>query len=137
MEPSTRAMFRRADPIPFAEHRAFVARYLQADCTDHWFVVEVEGRPVGAIALYDFSVDRTAAQWGRFVIAPEHRGNGWGRRALSLLLEHARACGVHRLGCDVLAGNAAAGSLYESLGFVEDGTYDLSGRRFRRLIVIL
>jgi RimJ/RimL family protein N-acetyltransferase len=54
-----------------------------------------------------------------------------------LLLEHARALGVHRLGCEVLDGNAAAEALYGSLGFADDGSYELAGRRFRRLVAIL
>lgn len=137
IEPSTRAMFRDDGELPLARHRAFVASYLRSECTDHWFVIEVEGRPVGTIALHDFSADRTEAEWGRFVIAPEYRGQGWGRRALLLLLDHARAIGVRRLRCEVLASNSTAGSLYRSLGFADDGSYELGGRRFQRLVADL
>ena len=137
MEPSARRMFRDAEPIPFARHRAFVDAYLRPDCTDHWLVIEVGGHPAGAIALYNFSVDRTEAEWGRFVIATEYRGQGWGRRALCLLLAHARALGMRRLRCEVAACNPAAEALYRSLGFVDDGAYEAGGRRFRRLVVTL
>ncbi len=137
MEPTARVMFRHADVVPFAVHQAFVDGYLRPDCADHWFVIEAEGRRVGAIALYGFSADRTEAEWGRFVIAPEHRGQGWGRRALRLLIDHARALGVRRLRCEVVAGNPRAEGLYRSLGFADEGAYELGGRRFLRLVANL
>ncbi len=137
MEPSARAMFRDTGVVPFARHRAVLADYFRPECTDRWFVVEAAGCPVGAIALYDFSHDGTEAEWGRFVIAPEHRGRGWGRRALRLLLEHARNLGVRRLRCRVAAENPAAESLYRSLGFTDDGVERIGDRRFRRLIATL
>ena len=137
MEPSARAMFRDAEELSLVSHRAFIASYFRCECTDHWFVIEVEGRPVGTIALHDFSADRTEAEWGRFVIAPEYRGQGWGRRALRLLLDYSRAIGVRRLRCEVLASNSTAASLYRSLGFADDGSYELGGRRFQRLVANL
>ncbi|HEY0515461.1 MAG TPA: GNAT family N-acetyltransferase [Thermoanaerobaculia bacterium] len=140
MEPDTRAQFRGADEVPFAAHQAYLDRYFQPANTDRWFVVEVPevtGEPVGAIALYDLSPDGAEAEWGRFVLAPEHRGRGWGRRGLELLIDHARALGVRRLRCEVLAGNAVAEGLYHRLGFTETGSYEHGGRRFRRLAVPL
>jgi RimJ/RimL family protein N-acetyltransferase len=137
MEPETRSRFRGTDVVPYASHEAFLARYFQPDNRDRWFIVEAAGEPVGAIALYDFSPDGAAAEWGRFVIAPEHRGRGWGRRALTLLMDHARAIGVRDLRCEVLAGNAAAEGLYRRLGFVETGSYEHDGRRFLELATVL
>jgi RimJ/RimL family protein N-acetyltransferase len=137
MDPGTRAQFRGADEVPFAAHQAYVARYFQAGNTDRWFVVEVDGEPVGTIALYDLSADGAAAEWGRFVVSPEHRGRGWGRRSLELLMDHARAIGVRDLRCEVLAGNDAAEGLYRRLGFTETGSYEHGGRSFRQLAVRL
>jgi len=96
-------------------------------------VVEVLGEPVGAIALYGFSADRSEAEWGRLVIDPAKRGRGYGRRALELLVERARELGVRRLRCEVVAGNAPAERIYEALGFVETGREDVGGRLFRYL----
>jgi len=133
MAPGTRDRFRSADVVPYADHQTYLACYFQADNTDQWFVVEVHGEPVGTLALYSFSADGSAAEWGRFVIAPEHRGRGWGRRSLALLMDHARAIGVCDLRCEVLAGNAEAEGLYRRLGFVETGAYEHNGRRFLQL----
>jgi RimJ/RimL family protein N-acetyltransferase len=136
MEPTARAMFRNADLVSFPAHRAYLEAYLQPACRDRWFVIEARGEPIGAIALYDFSADGTEAEWGRFVIAPERRGAGWGRRALALLIAHARDLGVRRLRCEVLDGNPA-GRLYGKAGFAADGTYEHGGRRLHRLVAHL
>jgi RimJ/RimL family protein N-acetyltransferase len=137
MDPATRAQFRGAEEVPFAAHQAYVARYFEPANTDRWFIVEAGGEPVGALALYGFADGGAAAEWGRFVIAPEHRGRGWGRRSLELLLAHARGLGVRRLRCEVLAGNAAAAGLYRRLGFLETGADEHGGRRFLQLALDL
>lgn len=137
MEPGTRGRFRGTDVVPYETHVAFLDRYFHPGNRDRWFVIEAEGRAVGAIALYDFSPDGAAAEWGRFVVSPEHRGRGWGRRALTLLMDYARAIGVRDLRCEVLAGNAAAEGLYRRLGFVETGSYEHGGRRFLELATVL
>ena len=137
MEPGTRAMFLNTGVVSFETHQVFLARYFRPENTDRWFVIEARGEPVGAIALYDVAADGTEAEWGRFVIAPEHRGRGWGRRSLALLIEYARSIGMRRLRCEVLAGNATAAGLYQRLGFMETGSYEDGGRRFLRLAASL
>jgi RimJ/RimL family protein N-acetyltransferase len=123
--------------VPYIAHLGFLARYLRPECADRWFVIEVGGEPIGTIALYGFADGGAEAEWGRFVIAPESRGRGWGRRALTLLLDHARRLGVRRLRCEVLGGNAGAEALYRNLGFRDDGVDDTGGRRFLRLVAEL
>lgn len=130
MEPETRGQFRGTAEVPFAAHEAYLARYFAPENTDRWFIIEAGGAPVGAIALYDFSADGEAAEWGRFVVSPEHRGRGWGRRSLALLIAHARTLGVRDLRCEVLAGNAVAAGLYRRLGFTATGSCQHDGRSF-------
>lgn len=147
MEPATRGQFRGTAEVPYAAHQAYLARYFDPGNTDRWFVIEAGGEPVGAIALYGLAADGGEAdggeadggeaEWGRFVLAPEHRGRGWGRRSLELLIAHARALGVRRLRCEVLAGNAVAAGLYRRLGFVETGSHEQEGRRFLQLALPL
>jgi RimJ/RimL family protein N-acetyltransferase len=142
MEPATRAQFRGAGEVPFAAHQAYLARYFDPVNSDRWFVIEAAGEPVGAVALYDLSpegaeADGGEAEWGRFVLDPGRRGRGWGRRSLELLIAHARALGIRRLRCEVLAGNAVAAGLYLRLGFVETGSYETDGRRFLQLAMLL
>jgi RimJ/RimL family protein N-acetyltransferase len=137
MDPQSRTQFQDTREVPYEAHLAYLDRYFHPANTDRWLIIEAGGEPVGAIALYDLSPDGSEAEWGRFVIAPEHRGKGWGRRSLELLIDHARETGVRRLRCEVLAGNAAAEELYRRLGFTETGSYEDGGRTFRQLALRL
>ena len=137
MEPATRCQFRGSAEVPYAAHQAYLGRYFDPANSDRWFVIEAAGEPVGAIALYDLSPDGAEAEWGRFVLDPERRGRGWGRRSLELLIAHARSLGIARLRCEVLAGNRVAADLYRRLGFVETGSYEQEGRRFLQLALPL
>lgn len=105
----------------YGNHAAYVERFLSKPGADEWFMIEAAGIPVGTIALYEVSPERRTAEWGRFLIAPEARSRGYGRRALALLVEHARLRGLLELRCEVLASNAVALALYRRLGFVEAG----------------
>jgi RimJ/RimL family protein N-acetyltransferase len=133
MDATSRPMFRSTAPVPYETHLDFMARYFSAANTDRWFVIEHRGAPVGSIVLYDVDAARGDAEWGRLVIAPEHRGRGHASRALALLVGHARDLGLRRLRCEVLAGNARAEGLYRASGFVETAVADVDGRRFVRL----
>ena len=130
MHPDSRLMFHSTELIPYEKHLRFVAGYFEAGNSDVWFVVEAGGRPVGSIVLYDVAADGGAAEWGRFVIAPGERGRGYGRRALTLLLDYARQREIVQLRCDVLASNVSARQLYRNLGFVETGCEVHGGREF-------
>ncbi len=133
MDPASRPMFRQTEEVSFAAHETYLARYFAQDNADRWFVMEAAGRPVGAIALLGPDATRGEAEWGRLVVAPEARGRGHGRKALSLLIEYARGIGLRRLRCEVLAGNAPAEALYRELGFLEIGSDEPGARVFRYL----
>ncbi len=137
MDPANRPMFRDTALVPFDRHERFVARYFEADNTDCWFVIEAGGVPVGTIALYGLSADRAEGEWGRLVIDAGHRGRGYGKRALGLLIRYAREIGVRRLRCEVLSGNDAAEKLYRAMGFEEVASHEYGGRRFLELVAVL
>jgi ribosomal protein S18 acetylase RimI-like enzyme len=84
------------------------------------FIVEADGSTIGRLWLaerelggrrvlyvYDVSIDR------------EHRGRGYGRAAMRLAEEEARARGIGRIELNVFGGNDVARGLYRSLGYVE------------------
>lgn len=133
VDPASREMFRTREEPSRAMHESFLAAYFEPANRDRWFVAEASGVPVGAIALYSFSDDGRQAEWGRLVIAPGQRGKGHGRRALELLIAHARSLGVSRLVCGVVAGNVAAERLYERCGFREVSREIADGREYRTL----
>ncbi len=133
MDPSSRPMFRSTNLVSFEAHGKFFSKYFSPENGDHWFVIEAGGRPVGAICLFAPSPDGSEAEWGRLVVAPEERGRGYAKRALELLIEHARRRGLPRLRCEVVAGNAAAETIYSQLGFSEFARDEADGRVFRYL----
>ena len=54
-------------------------------------------------------------------ILPEARGLGGGRALLEAILEHAQACGAHKVELEVWIDNARAIALYASAGFEVEG----------------
>jgi ribosomal protein S18 acetylase RimI-like enzyme len=84
------------------------------------FVVEANGEPVGRLWLaeremaggrvlyvYDVSID------------PQQQGRGYGRAAMRLAEDEARARGIDRIELNVFGGNDVARGLYRSMGYVE------------------
>ncbi|UFU02063.1 GNAT family N-acetyltransferase [Ruania suaedae] len=61
----------------------------------------------------------------RSLTLPGHRGRGYGREAIMLVLDFAfgtdPGLGLHRVGLEVLSINPRAAALYQSLGFVPEG----------------
>lgn len=137
MHPFSRPMFRSTRLVPFQAHEKFFAKYFSPENRDQWFVIEAEGQPVGAIALYDLSAEKLEAEWGRLVVAPEARNRGIGSRALALLMQHARQIGLRRLRCEVALGNTPAERIYRNAGFTETARDESAGRIFRKLVVTL
>jgi GNAT superfamily N-acetyltransferase len=66
-----------------------------------------------------FRMDAETAELRKMYIEPEARGQGWGRRLLVLLIEHARSAGFHRLVLESASRLTTAAALYRSVGFTE------------------
>ena len=128
MDDASRAMFRSTAIVPFEKHEQFLSRYFTEANDDRWFVIEVDGEPAGAVAIYDRS--GTSAESGRLVIAPEHRGHGYSTRALRLLVRYAAASGFRSLHAEVLKGNDASLRAHLAAGYHETGTVSDGDREF-------
>ena len=137
MHETSRPMFRSTAAVPYEVHLEFMQGYFDPANTDRWFVLEEYGAPAGSIVLYGIDPAAGEAEWGRLVIAPEHRSRGLATRALALLVRHARELGLKRLRCEVLEGNAHADRLYRAAGFRETGVAEVEGRRFVQLALDL
>ena len=81
----------------------------------HTYVLEVDGRLVGSWALYRQRGDRM--EFGRFMLEPRLRRNGFGRLMLEYAIEQARELGVRRLQLVTKPLNVAAHELYREAGF--------------------
>ena len=97
------------------------------------FVVESEGRIVGAARLYPFSPD--IGKIGRIALLPEVRGRGWGRLLLRFMMERTREAGF---GVALLDAQTHLLAFYEAEGFAAEGEVFLDGgiphRRMRRAL---
>ncbi|MBZ2195828.1 GNAT family N-acetyltransferase [Occultella gossypii] len=91
-----------------------------------WAMCTEDRRMVGEIALERVDLTSRRAEV-RLLTNPGHRGRGYGREAIMLVLafafeaSDAGGLGLHRVGLEVLSINPRAAALYQSLGFVVEG----------------
>lgn len=79
------------------------------------WIVEVDGRHAGSLALTDEGDGQGAVRW--FVLDRELRGQGLGRRLVDELMHEARTHGYEGLWLETFGDLRAAGHLYRSHGF--------------------
>jgi ribosomal protein S18 acetylase RimI-like enzyme len=80
--------------------------------------------PVGFVQLFpSFSSVAACRIWvlNDLFVAPEARGQGVGRALMEAARKHAIHTGAKRLTLETMAENQAAWSLYEDLGYVQNG----------------
>lgn len=82
------------------------------------WVLEREGEILGYGVL---STGAGEAHVLNVCVAPDHQGQGHGRRLLKRLLDTARWCGAERVFLEVRPSNVGAQKLYDSVGFNEIG----------------
>jgi ribosomal-protein-alanine N-acetyltransferase len=80
------------------------------------FVLRASGAPVAFVVVRLQAEDLDIVN---LAVAPEARRRGFGRRLLSLLLDHAASKGVKSVFLEVREGNREARKLYASAGFEE------------------
>ena len=77
---------------------------------------------IGFAALFNIEWNNQTATLAIGIGDTEHRGQGYGREALELLLNYAfNELNLHRIGLDVIADNETAIKAYRNVGFVEEG----------------
>ncbi len=120
------------------EQRGYVAPNAVSIAQAHfepkaWFrAVYADDEPVGFVLLYEDREREEYFLW-RFMIAAEHQGKGYGRRALDLLVEHVRTLpGARELRSSYVPGDASPGPFYVGYGFEETGEVE-EGERVIRL----
>lgn len=120
------------------EQRGFVAPNAVSIAQAHfepsaWFRAVYAGEePVGFVMLYENQEKEEYFLW-RFMVAAEHQGNGYGKRALDLVVEHVRGLpGATELRTSYVPGKAGPRDFYLRYGFVETGEVE-GGERVIRL----
>lgn len=90
-----------------------------------WFrAIYADEVPVGFAMLFDDPEAPEYILW-RFMVAGEHQGKGFGRRAIELLIEHVRGRpGATELLLSYVPGEGCPEPFYRSLGFKPNGAMD-------------
>ena len=94
-------------------------------CEEAWFrAIYADEMPVGFLMLYDDPQKPEYFLW-RFMIADEHQGKGYGRRAIELLIEHVRTRPMaEELLTSYVSGEGSPEGFYRALGFEPTGEED-------------
>jgi len=89
--------------------------------TGQWiYVVEADGVAVGLLWVAERGTpERRTLFIYNVEVNEAHRGRGFGRAAMLLAEDEARARGISRVELNVFGGNEVARGLYRSLGYVE------------------
>jgi RimJ/RimL family protein N-acetyltransferase len=86
------------------------------------FAVEADGKLIGGCALFDFDHIAHTCQLGITIGDKAYWGKGYGREALTLLLDYAfRLQNVRKVWLTVNGNNERAIRAYRACGFVEEG----------------
>mgnify|MGYP000035352282 CR=1 FL=1 len=89
----------------------------------YWFVASVDEETVGAV-MYPNVRESDGLGELAYWILPEYQGAGYGREAVSLLLEYGfEELRLNRIQADCVATNEASSGLLESLGFTREGQF--------------
>ncbi len=87
-----------------------------------WFAIEIDGLFAGQCALFDINETARTAQLGIAIGDKAYWGRGYGREAVTLLVEYAfRYRNLRRVWLWVHADNERAIRAYRACGFLEEG----------------
>jgi len=109
---------RQHDLITEADHQKWY-EWQDADRSTRMYAIRAVN-PVGVAGLTSLDPVNRRAEFSLY-IGPEHRGEGYGRKALCTLLTHGfQNLGLNSIWGEVFADNPAM-RVFESLGFVREG----------------
>jgi UDP-4-amino-4,6-dideoxy-N-acetyl-beta-L-altrosamine N-acetyltransferase len=110
--------------------------YIAPDEHAHWFaaipgdarrvywIIQVDGTPVGLANLYDIDRAHGRAAWAYYLADPAVRGKGVGGYVEYWMIQHAfLALGLRKLWCEVLASNEAVWRMHLKYGFVQEARF--------------
>ena len=109
--------------ISRAEHDRWFAG-IAGDATRKYWIIELDGEPVGLANLADISPVNRKASWAYYLASPAVRGKGVGAFVEVFVLDHAfRDLALNKLCCEVLLENEAVWKMHESFGFQREALY--------------
>lgn len=105
------------------EHDRWFAAASQDPSRKYW-IVELDGRPVGLANLADIAPAHRKATWAYYLADPAVRGRGIGAYVEFLVIEHVfSAMKLGKLWCEVLVDNKGVIKLHETFGFQREALF--------------
>ena len=109
--------------ITAEEHARWFAG-MAGDPRRAYWIIELDGAPVGLVNLYDIDARNRRCAWAYYLADPAVRGRGVGAQVEFAMIEHVFAArGLNKLWCEVLAENEAVWKLHLSFGFREEAQF--------------
>jgi UDP-4-amino-4,6-dideoxy-N-acetyl-beta-L-altrosamine N-acetyltransferase len=113
-----RFMYNNAE-ISEQEHRDWFERIRRDPAASYW-LIELEGHPVGLANVVDLDFARSSASWAFYIADPRTRGKGVGQYVefcvLDCVFDYWK---IGTLNCQVLASNPDVIALHTGVGFKE------------------
>ncbi|MEO8115631.1 MAG: UDP-4-amino-4,6-dideoxy-N-acetyl-beta-L-altrosamine N-acetyltransferase [Phenylobacterium sp.] len=110
-------------PIPADEHARWFAKAM-ADPARRYWIIELDGAPVGLANLTDIQPEHGRCAWAYYLADPAVRGRGVGAFVEFLVIEHVFSeLGLQKLWCEVLIDNEPVWRLHESFGFRREALF--------------
>jgi UDP-4-amino-4,6-dideoxy-N-acetyl-beta-L-altrosamine N-acetyltransferase len=110
------------------EHARWFAG-IEGDARRAYWVIEMDGEPVGLANFYDVDRRNLRGAWAYYLAEPSVRGRGIGGYVEILMIERAFGeLGLKKLWCEVLESNKGVVRMHQRFGFKEEA-------RFRRHIL--
>lgn len=105
------------------EHARWFAAAL-ADPRRRYWIIEMDGQPVGLANLADIDRAHRRCAWAYYLADPATRGRGVGSYVEFWMIEHVFSdLGLNKLWCEVLIGNEPVWKLHESYGFRREALF--------------
>lgn len=105
------------------EHARWYAGAL-ADPSRKYWIIELDGEPVGLANLYDLSPANRKTSWAYYLASPLVRGKGVGAFVEFWVIEHVfNDLGLDKLCCEVLIENEAVWKIHQSFGFQREALF--------------
>jgi len=102
------------------EHARWFAG-IEGDERRAYFVIEMDGEPVGLANFYDIDRKNRRCAWAYYLAEPSVRGRGIGGFVEYRMIEKAFGdLRLEKLWCEVLVSNAAVIRLHQKFGFKEE-----------------
>jgi UDP-4-amino-4,6-dideoxy-N-acetyl-beta-L-altrosamine N-acetyltransferase len=121
--PDVRAYMYTDHVIAPDEHARWFAG-IPGDPARAYWVIEMDGKPVGLANLYDIDRRNQRCSWAYYLADPSVRGQGVGSFVEYWVLEYVFAgLKLAKLWCEVLASNEAVWKLHEAFGFTVEARF--------------